>query len=624
MSEEVKNEEMSGGISVQMEHIFPVIKKWLYSEKEIFLREIVSNACDAATKLKRLLSLGEARDIDADSLKIRVTLDKDAKTITVCDNGIGMNEEELRRYLCQIALSGALDFIEKYEGKEGDDASDDGIIGHFGLGFYSAFMVSDTVDVYTRSYTGADPVKWTCSGDGEWSIGDSSEVEEELFDVRGTAVVMHISGEGEEYLSAFRLKEILEKYCAFMPVPIFFEDLGEEKKAGDEEKEEKPVNDTNPLWLRQPSDCTDEDYKDFYRKVFSDYREPLFHIHLRADYPLNFKGILYFPKITSEYESIEGQVKLYYNQVFVADNIKEVIPEYLLMLRGVLDCPELPLNVSRSYLQNSGYVTKIAAHITKKVADKLNSMFTNGREDYEKIWNDIKTFVKYASIRDRKFADRVKGSVLYEKTDGTYVTLDEYLEAAKETNENKVYYTTDKAAQSAYVKMFADQGIDVIVMSGMLDTQFAQTVETEREGVKFLRVDAEVADALSEDGAEENEELCALFREIGGEKLKVELKKLKDSATPAVLNVSEDSRRMEDMMKMYSMGQDMPEMPVETTLILNTASPLIEKLSSDGNEEHRKKIAKQIYSLAKLSHRKLSADELNEFLADSYSLLGEL
>lgn len=328
-----------------------------------------------------------------------------------------------------------------------------------------------------------------------------------------------------------------------MPVPIFIEDLGEEKKDGDEEKEEKPVNDTNPLWLRQPSDCTDEDYKDFYRKVFSDYREPLFHIHLRADYPLNFKGILYFPKITSEYESIEGQVKLYYNQVFVADNIKEVIPEYLLMLRGVLDCPELPLNVSRSYLQNSGYVTKIAAHITKKVADKLNSMFTNGREDYEKIWNDIKTFVKYASIRDRKFADRVKGSVLYEKTDGTYVTLDEYLEAAKETNENKVYYTTDKAAQSAYVRMFADQGIDVIVMSGMLDTQFAQTVETEREGVKFLRVDAEVADALSEDGAEENEELCALFREIGGEKLKVELKKLKDSATPAVLNVSEDSRR---------------------------------------------------------------------------------
>lgn len=621
MSEEIRNEGMSGGISVQMEHIFPVIKKWLYSEKEIFLREIVSNACDAATKVKRLLSLGEARDIDADSLKIRVVLDNDAKTITVCDNGIGMTEEELRRYLCQIALSGALDFIEKYEGKEGDDGSGDGIIGHFGLGFYSAFMVSDTVDVYTRSYTGASPVKWTCSGDGEWEIGDASEVEDELFDERGTAVVMHVSEEGEEYLSAFKLKEVLSKYCAFMPVPIFFEEVGEEKA---EDAEEKPINDVNPLWLRQPSDCSDEDYKDFYRKVFADFKEPLFHIHLRADYPLNFKGILYFPKITSEYESIEGQVKLYYNQVFVADNIKEVIPEYLLMLRGVLDCPELPLNVSRSYLQNSGYVTKIASHITKKVADKLNGMFNTGREDYEKLWGDIKTFVKYASIRDRKFAERVKGSVLYEKTDGTFVTLDEYLEGAKETNENKVYYTTDKAAQSAYVKMFADQGIDVIVMNGMLDTQFAQSVEMEREGVKFLRVDAEVADALSEDGAEENEAVSALFREIGGESLKVEFKNLKDSSTPAVLNVSEESRRMEDMMRMYSIGQAMPEMPLDATLIVNASCPLIGKLAADPDAEHQKKIAKQIYSLAKLSQRKLSAEELNEFLSDSYALLGEL
>lgn len=365
---DMNNEETRGGISVQMEHLFPVIKKWLYSEKEIFLREIVSNACDAATKLKRLASLGEIHDIDLDKLQIKVTLDKDAKTITVCDNGIGMTEDELRRYLCQIALSGALEFIEKYEGSENSDASGDGIIGHFGLGFYSAFMVSDTVDVYTRSYTGAPYVKWTCTAEGEWEIGDGTEAEEELFDSHGTAVVMHITEEGDEYLSEYKMKDVLSKYCAFMPVPIFFESIGEEKK--DDEKEPEPINDTNPLWLNQPSDCTDEQYADFYRKVFSDYREPLFHIHLRADYPLNFKGILYFPKITNEFESIEGQVKLYYNQVFVADNIKEVIPEYLLMLRGVLDCPELPLNVSRSYLQNSGYVTKIAAHITKRLRIK--------------------------------------------------------------------------------------------------------------------------------------------------------------------------------------------------------------------------------------------------------------
>ena len=622
----VSEENKRGGISVQMEHIFPVIKKWLYSEKEIFLREIVSNACDAATKLKRLYSLGEAKDTDIESLKIKVVLDSAQKTITVTDNGIGMDEEELRKYLCQIALSGALDFIEKYEGKEGDDPSGDGIIGHFGLGFYSSFMVSDTVDVYTRSYTGAPAVKWTCSSDGEWEIFTDCGAEDELFDDRGTAVVMHISEEGEEYLSAYKLKEVLNKYCSFMPVPIFFEEIAEDDEKKDGEEEPKPINDTNPLWLRQPSECTEEDYAEFYKKVFADYREPLFHIHLRADYPLNFKGILYFPKIKSEFESIEGQVKLYYNQVFVADNIKEVIPEYLLMLRGVLDCPELPLNVSRSYLQNSGYVTKIAAHITKKVADKLNSMFTTEREKYEKLWDDIKTFVKYASIRDRKFYDRVKGSILYEKSDGTYVTLDEYLDGAKETNENKVYYTTDKASQSAYISMFAAQGIDVVVLPNMLDTQFAQTVESDREGVKFLRVDAEVASALSDEDSEEIESVAKLFRELGGEKLKVEFKKLKDTATPAVLNVSEESRRMEDMMKMYAMsaGEAMPDAFLDSTLIVNTSCPIITKLSADTDEAHAKRIAKQIYTLAKLSQRKLSADELSEFLSDSYSLLGEL
>lgn len=615
--------ENRGGISVQMEHLFPVIKKWLYSEKEIFLREIVSNACDAATKLKRLVSLGEVKDADVDSLEIRVVLDPNAKTITVIDNGIGMNEDELRRYLCQIALSGALEFIEKYEGKDSEGAGD-GIIGHFGLGFYSAFMVSDTVDVFTRSYAGDGPVKWTCNSDGDWEIGDSDEVGDELFDVRGTAVVMHIGDEGEEFLSELKLRDVLEKYCAFMPVPIFFEVVGKEpeKDADGNEKPREPVNDTNPLWLRAPSDCTEEDYTAFYRKVFTDYRETLFHVHLRADYPLNFKGILYFPKISSEFDNIEGQVKLYYNQVFVADNIKEVIPDFLLMLRGVIDCPELPLNVSRSYLQNSGYVTKIAAHITKKVADKINSMFSEDRTAFEKLWNDLKVFVRYASIRDKKFAERVKESVLYEQTDGSYVTLDEYLDKAKETNENKVYYTTDSAAQSAYIRMLSDQGISVVKMSGMLDSQYMQSVEAERAGVKFLRVDAEIADALAEDGDDGDEELTQLFKNLGGEGLTVEYKKFKDTSTPAILTVPEQDRRFEDMMRLYNVGGNIPVNP-NATLVVNTACPIIEKLRS-GDAAHREMIAKHIYSLARLSSRKLSADELSDFLTDSYAILGEL
>ena len=620
-----QNKENKGGISVQMEHLFPVIKKWLYSEKEIFLREIVSNACDADTKLKRLSSLGEIKNVDTDRLEIRVVLNSDAKTITVIDNGIGMSEDELRRYLCQIALSGALEFIEKYEGKDFETAGD-GIIGYFGLGFYSAFMVSDTFDVYTRSVTMTDPVKWTCCSDGDWEMGAGDEVDDELFDDHGTAVVMHIGEEGEEFLSEVRLRDVLDKYCAFMPVPIYFEVVGKEpeKDKDGNEKVPEPINDTSPLWLKAPGDCTDEEYSAFYRKVFSDYRETLFHVHLRADYPLNFKGILYFPKITSEFENLEGQVKLYYNQVFVADNIKEVIPDYLLMLRGVIDCPELPLNVSRSYLQNSGYVTKIAAHITKKVADKINSMFSDDREAYEKIWNDLKIFVRYATIRDSKFADRVKDSALFEKTDGSFVTLGEYLEAAKETNEKKIYYTTDKAGQSAYIKMLTDQGISVVVMNGVLDTQYMQHLESENEGVKFLRVDAEVADSVTDEKPEADEELVALFKKFGPEDMEVDFRAFKNSQTPCVLTVSEDERRFGDMMKLYSVGsKDMPEMPMKQTLVVNTASPIIQKLK-DADEEKRDTVAKYVYSLAKLSSRKLSADELGEFLSDSYKIISEL
>lgn len=617
-----------GGISIELEHIFPIIKKWLYSEKEIFLREITSNACDAVTKLRRLISLGEAKDISRDDAKIRVILDKDASTITVTDNGIGMTEEEIKKYICQIALSGALDFIQKYEG-ENADTQQNGIIGHFGLGFYSSFMVSDTVDVITKSYTGAPCVKWTCGEDGNYEIETDYDDEDGLIDNFGTAVVMHINDEGKEFLSEYRLKEVLGKYCAFMPVPIFFEDANaapsEDKKDGEEEKAPSPINDTEPLWQKNPSECTDEEYKDFYRKVFSDWKEPLFHIHLKADYPLNFKGILYFPRISNEYESLEGQVKLYYNQVFVADNIKEVIPEYLLMLKGVLDCPELPLNVSRSYLQNSGYVAKISAHITKKVADKLGQMFNNDRENYESIWRDLKTFVEYGCMRDKKFYDRVNANILFEKCGGGFVTIDEYLEAAKETHENKIYYANDATAQSKYISMFRDAGIDVILLDRVIDTQFIHTVEQNREGVKFFRIDAEVADVLKADGDKtENAAISELFKKIAGDGTKVEFDRFKDTSTPALLNISEEARRMNDMMKLYNMGEGMP---LEQTLILNTASPLIDKLinlTDNEQNELAEVIARQVYMLASLSQRTLTADELNSFLSESYDILEKL
>lgn len=634
MSDEMNNTE-KGGISVEIEHIFPIIKKWLYSEKEIFLREIVSNACDAVTKLKRLVSLGEAKDID-ENYRITVTLDKEARTLTVSDNGIGMTEDEVRRYICQIALSGALEFIQKYEGSD-EDAKNDGIIGHFGLGFYSAFMVSDTVDVITRSYTGESAVKWVCTEAGEYEITKDYYRAE-----RGTDVVMHIMKDEDEFLDEYRIRGILEKYCSFMPVEIYLDVVksdeekkddaaAEDKAAADEPKEKaepKPINDIHPLWQKNPSECTDEEYAEFYRKVFNDYREPLFHIHLNADYPLNFKGILYFPRLAHEYDSLEGQVKLYYNQVFVADNIKEVIPEFLLMLKGVLDCPDLPLNVSRSYLQNSGYVAKISAHIVKKVADKLNSMFNNERESYEKLWDDLKTFVEYGCLRDHKFYERVKDSILYRTADSRYVTLSEYLEKAKEKHEKTVYYTADKTSQAQYIAMFESEGIEVVVLDKLIDTQFINVIEQENEGVKFVRIDADVASALKADGkAEENEKLAELFKEVSGNKdLKVSFELLKNEKIPAVLNISEQSRRMEDMMKMYRMaGNDGPDMkfPTDATLVVNAQSELIKRLAGEleSDADKAKKVAKQIYTLALLAQRQLTADELRDFLGESFDML---
>ena len=620
------NNTEHGGISIELEHIFPIIKKWLYSEKEIFLREIVSNACDAVTKLRRLISLGEAKNIEKAPSRINVSLDSDAKTITVTDDGIGMTEEELTNYICKIALSGALDFIEKYEGES--DAAASGIIGHFGLGFYSSFMVSDTVDVITRSYTDAPAVKWTCSDDGQYDIVTDFDDADAYLDGHGTAVIMHINDEGAEFLSEYRLRDVLNKYCAFMPVEIYF-DSGK-KSDSDDNAEPKPINDTEPLWQKSPADCTDEEYAEFYRKVFSDYREPLFHIHLKADYPLNFKGILYFPRITGEYESIEGQVKLYYNQVFVADNIKEVIPEYLLMLKGVLDCPELPLNVSRSYLQNSGYVAKISAHITKKVADKLNSMFSTDRENYESLWRDLKTFVEYGCMRDTKFADRVKGSVLYEKCSGGFATLDEYLEGAKEKHENKIYYTTDKTAQARYISMLAAEGIEVVLLDKIIDTQYINTVEMAREGVKFIRVDAEIADILKDDGeCTEIPAVGEIFKKVAAEGTKISFDRFKDKSAPAILHVPEESRRIEDMMRIYAMngGSAPMNMPgSEPTLTINTASPLIEKLAEkcESDPSLAEKMAKQIYMLCLLSQRRLDSDELIGLLDDSFDILNLL
>jgi molecular chaperone HtpG len=640
MSEDVREK---GGISVETEHIFPIIKKWLYSEKEIFLREIVSNACDAITKLKRLSSLGHVRDIE-NNYKITVKIDKEAGTLTVSDNGIGMNEDEVRRYICQIALSGALDFIKKYEG---EDTSANGIIGHFGLGFYSSFMVSDSVDIITRSYDGSPAVKWVCTENGEYELYDSERQE------RGTDVVMHISEDEKEYLEEGKIRSILHKYCSFMPIEIYLtvEGKEEEKKHDhectcehkDDEDHEctcghspKPINDTSPLWQKIPSECKDEEYKEFYNKVFTDFREPLFHIHINADYPLNFKGILYFPRINSEYESLEGQVKLYYNQVFVADNIKEVIPEYMLMLKGVLDCPELPLNVSRSYLQNNSYIAKISAHIVKKVCDKLNSMFNTEREAYEKLWDDIKLFVEYASLRDRKFYDRIKGSVLFPVIGGGHKTMSEYLEAAKAKNEqsgNIIYYATDKIAQAQYISMLNSQGIEVVLLDKLIDTQFIQNVENADDSgdkdkkVKFMRVDSDVLSALKGDGdLYESAPLAELFKKVSGEeKLEVKFEVLKDKRVPAILTVSEQSRRMEDMMKMYRMSsgedKDTFKMPLDSTLILNSGNSLIRKLGDKTEEEGTEAAVRQIYKLALLSQRKLTADELQSFLYDSFDIL---
>ncbi len=613
---QVQNAPKKGGISVDTEHIFPIIKKWLYSEKDIFLREIVSNASDAITKLRRLESLG-IRDGGEEAYRITVTLRAEEGTLTVSDNGIGMTEEELTKYICSIALSGAVDFISKYENET--DGAKNGIIGHFGLGFYSAFMVSDKVEVVTKSYTDAPAVHWICDESGEYEVEPSERIE------RGTDVILHIAEEEREYLSASKLRAMLDKYCSFMPVEIFFEDAAEEPK-GDEAAKEEPINDIHPLWQKQPSECTEEEYKEFYSKVFHDFKDPLFYIHINADYPLNFKGILYFPKLANEYETIEGQVKLYYNQVYVADNIKEVIPEYLLMLRGVLDCPQLPLNVSRSYLQTNTYVSKVSSHIVKKVADKLCGICNNERDRYADIWRDISPFLEYACMKDKKFYDRIKNALLLTLTDGTAQTYEEYLTDAKQKHENTVYYATDLAMQAQYISMFEAEGIKVALLDKPIDTQFASLLEQYMDGVKFLRVDAELAEVLKGDGEQnESEGLKNLFSQVTEEGTVLKFDALKDTSIPAMLNVSEQSRRMEEMMRLYGMS-DTSSFPVESTLVLNTASPLIQKLEDlcESDPERAKAMASYLYRLSLLSQKKFSAEQMQAFMKDSFDLLMKL
>ncbi len=624
-----------GNLSINSENILPVIKKWLYSDSDIFLRELVSNGCDAVNKLKKLVDMGEAKVEDDVKYKITVRLDKENKTIEVIDNGIGMTADEIKEYITQIAFSGANDFITKYQEQMGEGGAD--IIGHFGLGFYSAFMVADTVEIDSLSYKeGEKAAHWKCDGGIEYEMDESDRTE------RGTTVILHINEDSKDFLDKWKLKEIIEKYCYFMPIEIYFEDVEEikeaEKKATEEPVEEgedkkepeepKPINDTNPLWLKKPSECTDEEYKEFYHKVFLDFNEPLFWIHLNMDYPFRLKGILYFPKLKHELESIEGQVKLYNNQVFIADNLKEVIPEFLLLLKGTIDCPDLPLNVSRSFLQNDGYVTKMSKYITKKVADKLNSLFKKNRDEYAKFWDDISPFIKYGCMREHDFFDKVKESLLFKTTEGEYVTLQEYKDKAKDKHENKVFYVSDPQQQAQYIKMFKDEGMEAVILDTKLDVPFVSFMEAYGEGVRFERIDSAVTEMLKGEGETDETQktdLEALFKEnLGKENLSIKVENLKSEDVSAMIELSEQSRRMQEMSAMYGMGG--MNMPADETLVLNANNNVVKLLLELKDKDDRKDdvqtVCKQIYDLAVMSHRALTNEEMTEFIARSNKILG--
>ena len=662
---EVKQEQ--GNLSINSENLFPIIKKWLYSDHDIFFRELISNGCDAVTKVQKLEVMGEYQLQEGEKFRVDVIVNPEEKTLKFIDNGIGMTADEVKEYITQIAFSGATDFLEKYK----DKTNEDQIIGHFGLGFYSAFMVADKVTIDTLSYQeGAEPVFWECDGDSEYSMSKGSRT------TRGTEITLYLNEDSYEFSNEYRAREVITKYCSFMPVEIYLSKEGGEQEyqtiekdelreddviaetiVEDEKTEEKEnengeketvvvsprterykinkrpslMNDIHPLWTKHPNDCTDEEYKEFYRSVFHDYKEPLFWIHLNMDYPFNLKGILYFPKINMEYESIEGTIKLYNNQVFIADNIKEVIPEFLMLLKGVIDCPDLPLNVSRSALQNDGFVKKISDYITKKVADKLSGMCKTDRESYENYWDDINPFIKFGCIKDDKFNEKMKDYIIYKDLDGKYISLDEYLEAAKDKHENQVFYVTDELQQSQYINMFREQGLNAVILKNPIDQPFISRLEEamKDKNVKFRRIDTDLADVFKETASEDDKKvleedqtkLTDIFKKaLGVEALDVKVEKLKNADTSAMITLSEDMRRMQDMMKMYGMSQG--QMGTEgQTLVLNANNALVQYVLNNPEGEHVNMFCQQIYDLALLSHCPLSAEAMTKFVARSNEIL---
>ncbi len=619
-----------GTVSINAENIMPVIKQWLYSDKDIFVRELISNGCDAIRKLRWLASNGEIDNLEGED-RIDVIIDAEAGTVQFIDNGIGMTEEEIVRYIAQVAFSGASDFITKYTENKDDSA---GIIGHFGLGFYSAFMVSDKVVIDSRSYLPDAPaVRWTSEDGMEYELEPSDRPG------RGTTITLYIDEADKDFLNLWTMRNTLEKHCAFMPVPIFLSEVKkpEEPKEGEEPPkpaEPQQINDTHPLWMKRPGDCSDDDYKAFYRKVFNDFEEPLFWIHLNAEFPFNLKGILYFPRIKNEFTASEGVIKLYNNQVFVADNIKEVIPEFLLLLKGVIDCPDLPLNVSRSFLQNDGYVKKMAAYITRKVADRLVTEFNTHREDYQRYWNDIHPFVKYGCIKDEKFYDRVKGALIYKTTAGSgpsageYVTLEEYLNRNCPDGESKtVYYASDEKRQAQMIKLYTDQGRDVILLDTLIDNNFISFLEfAERDGkISFMRVDA-ATDSLTEDGEiseDARKKLEGLFRKaMADDAVEVQLKPFKDESMIAMITVDEQNRRFAEMSARWG-NADM-KLPEKRTLVVNDKHPLVKWLQGAGEDERTETVCAQVADLAEMARQPLVADRMVDFLKRSNALLTQL
>ena len=650
----------TGSLSIESENMFPIIKKWLYSDHDIFLRELVSNGCDAITKLKKLEIMGEYDMPEDYKAQIQVVVDPDAKTISLTDTGLGMTADEVDEYINQVAFSGATDFLEKYK----DKTNEEQIIGHFGLGFYSAFMVSDKVTIDTLSWQkDATPVRWESEGGINFEMSDGTK------DTVGTTITLYLSEDSLEFANEYRVREILDKYCSFMPVEIFLskanaeqeyetidaadvreddvvvETIVEEAKTEERENEngekemvevsprkekakinKRPVSisDTNPLWMKHPNECTDDEYKDFYRKVFNDYKEPLFWIHLNMDYPFNLKGILYFPKVNTEYDNLEGVIKLYNNQVFIADNIKEVIPEFLMLLKGVIDCPDLPLNVSRSALQNDGFVKKISDYITKKVADKLSGMCKTDKENYEKYWDDISPFIKFGCLKDEKFCEKMTDYILFKNLDGKYLTLPECLEENKEKHENTIFYVTDEVQQGQYIRMFKEEGTDAVILKHNIDQPFITHLEQKNEGVKFLRIDADLNDTFKEEVSEDDKKsleenqksLTETFKKaLNNENLELKLEKLKDEKISAMVTLSEESRRMQEMMKMYGMaGMDPSMFGSKLTLVLNANHPLVQYILENKDSENVPMMCEQLYDLAVISHEQLSPEAMTKFI----------